>query len=93
MKKKILSLMLVFACAVSCFAGCGLGSYIDNNGGNNKPTVPTDPDNPVKPDEPVDPSVPETHYTVSVFYNNKLFDPSLSLRIQSQRKHRHGGKP
>ena len=76
MKKKILSLMLVFACAVSCFAGCGLGSYIDNNGGNNKPTVPTDPDNPVKPDEPVDPSVPETHYTVSVFYNNKLFDPA-----------------
>lgn len=85
MKKKILSLIMVFLCAVMCFSGCGLGSYINNNTGNKNPSGTTKPDNPDNPDpdnpdnpdnpDPEDPTTPETHYTATVFYKNKLFDP------------------
>lgn len=60
-------------CAVSCFSGCGLGSYIESGNKNppsDKPPV-EDPDNP-NPDDPDD---GKTHYKVNVIYNNERFYP------------------
>lgn len=77
MKKKILSLITAFLCAVICFSGCSLGSFIENganttpNGGNNT----TKPDNGTPPSEEQPEEDLKTHYRVSVIYNNQPFSP------------------
>lgn len=87
MKKKLLTLLIAVMCAVLLFSGCGLGSYIQNKPSTEPPQT-TDPDdtenpddnpdeNPENPDTPDVPAPPvdNNHYTVSVYYNNKLFSP------------------
>ena len=80
MKKKFLTLLIAALCTVTLFSGCGLGSFVTNGKPKDPPPV-TDPDNPNNPDNPDNPNkpdvpeIPSTHYTVSVYYNNKLFNP------------------
>ena len=82
MKKKLLTFVLIFLCAVVCFSGCGLGSFIDVGNNGSSPTKPVDPDDPVvdpdnpdNPDNPEEPGISEDDYTVTVYYNNKIFSP------------------
>lgn len=79
MKKRILAVLLVLLCLITCLAGCNIGSFIENNGKGNqgdvKPADPDNPDNPDNPDVPVEPAVPDTHYTVALYYQNKPFIP------------------
>lgn len=83
MKKKLLTLLIAALCTVTLFSGCGLGSYVTNGKPKDPPfTVdpenpdnPDNPDNPENPDNPDIPEVPNNNYTVSVYYNNKLFNP------------------
>ncbi len=83
MKKKFLTLLIAALCTVTLFSGCGLGSFVTNGKPKDPPPVtdpdnpnnPDNPDNPNKPDVPDVPEIPSTHYTVSVYYNNKLFNP------------------
>lgn len=77
-KNKFISLLLfVVLCLAMFLTGCDLGSRLENNtprppsGGTGDPTDPDDPDNP-------DPTVPDTHYTVTVYFDNKPFDPGDS---------------
>lgn len=74
MKKKFLTLIIAFLCAVFCLSGCGLGSYIENNGkdGPNK----IDPDK--KPDDPPDigtPPADDKHYVVTVYLGTQVYNP------------------
>ncbi|MCM1306619.1 MAG: hypothetical protein NC037_03900 [Bacteroides sp.] len=75
MKKKIASVILIVFCVVLCLAGCNNGNYIDKgNLGGNTPVTPIDPVNPDNPDIGGD-TQNANDYTVSVYYNNSLFDP------------------
>lgn len=88
MKKRFLIVILAFVCALSCLTGCGLGSFIENGAGKNPsgtlpvdptnpsdPNDPEDPGNPGTPGKPVDPVVSANDYTVSVYFENKLYRP------------------
>lgn len=83
MKKRIIALWIALVCALTFFSGCELGSYVDNNKGSSidsenpsKPSTPTDPDNPTDPGTPDVPvEDPQKSYTVSVYYNNRLYNP------------------
>lgn len=78
MKKKILSLIFVFLAAVVCFAGCGLGSYVDN--GNKNPPSSVEPENPSEnPNPSDDPEAEDTHYRVKVYLGNSPFYPGDSV--------------
>lgn len=69
--KKILSLLLIIVCVVFCLTGCGIGSYIEKGGSVSTPDVPDDPGG----EGPETPTVPDTHYTVSVFFGSEMFKP------------------
>ncbi len=74
--KTFIILLLVLSLAF-CFSGCSMGSYIENGAG--KPpagtTTPTDPDNPDNPDKPKPDDPTASHYTLTVFFENKPFEP------------------
>lgn len=75
MRKKLLTLMIAALCTVTLFSGCGLGSFVTNGKPKPPPSInePDNPDNPDNPDKPEEPD--NNHYTVSVYLNNKLFEP------------------
>ncbi|MDE6613813.1 MAG: hypothetical protein K2K28_04605 [Clostridia bacterium] len=78
MKKKFLTLIIAFLCALICLSGCGLGSYIENN--NNKDTPnKTEPE--IPPDDPNDPggTAPPAdgkHYVVTVYLGTQIYKPA-----------------
>lgn len=75
-RNKFISLILfIVLCLVFCFSGCDLGNYIQNN--TERPPLGGNKEDPNDPNDPNDPSVtvPDTHYTVAVYYNNKPFEP------------------
>jgi len=73
-RSKTFAILLIVLSFVFCLSGCNLGSYIQN--GTDKPpagtTDPSEPDNPDTP-KPDDPTA--SHYTLTVFFDNKPFTP------------------
>ncbi|MDE5722071.1 MAG: hypothetical protein K2I30_04965 [Clostridia bacterium] len=78
MKKKFLTLIIAFLCALICLSGCGLGSYIENNNKTDTPNK-TDPENP--PDDPNDPGgdkppADDKRYVVTVYLGTQVYKPA-----------------
>lgn len=71
-RNKFISILLfVVLCFAFCLSGCDFGSYLEKN----TDRTPSGGDGPNKPDDPNNPAVPDTHYTVAVYYDNRPFDP------------------
>ena len=70
-RNKFISILLfIVLCLSLCLSGCDMGSYLDNNKDR-----PPSGGNEEDPNKPGDPTVPDTHYTVTVYYDNRPFDP------------------
>ncbi|MDE7164143.1 MAG: hypothetical protein K2O04_01800 [Clostridiales bacterium] len=70
MKTRLSLLIVILLCVALCLSGCGLGSYIENgNRPGFEPVIPSDPN------DPDNPELPDSDYTVSVFYNNSAYLP------------------
>jgi len=75
MRNKFVSaLTAIMLSFVLCLSGCSLGTYYEK--GADKPTIDNGtPDDPNGGENP-NPPVTSTHYTVTVFYDNKPFAPA-----------------
>lgn len=84
MKKHLVKSILCILLVLAMCSGCSLGSYQDNPGAlkNNETTVSgNDPTN--SGNQGDDPDVPvDENYTVSLWYNNKAFEPGEDDEIE-----------
>ncbi|MDE5548547.1 MAG: hypothetical protein K2J30_06090, partial [Clostridia bacterium] len=75
MKNKFISALTAFTlCFSLCLSGCSLGTYYEN--GTDKPSIDngTNKDPNGGTDDPIMP-VTSSHYTVTVYYDGKPFNP------------------
>lgn len=69
MKSKLISLIALFTCVVTCMSGCGLGSYLENGNKNQDDTQITTPPQGNVPD------ADNENYKLSVYVGTERFSP------------------